>query len=144
MEVEYIAATLAACQIVWLRRILQDCGVMFSNATKLWCDNQSTIAVARNPAHHGRSKHIDVDFQFIRGLVTDGVISLHHYSTNDQLADHFTKPLSTEKYVVMRSMIGVITPQSKGGVEDMIEDCTGLNGMRKARHGEARLKMVEP
>lgn len=95
---------------------------MFNNATKLWCDNQSAITVLRNSTHHGRTKHIDVIFYFIRGLVTDRVISVHHCSTNDQLAYLFNKPLSPEKHVAIRKMIGINTLQSRGGVKDVIED----------------------
>lgn len=75
-EAEYIAATSAACQLVWLRRILGDCGRMNEGSFMLWCDNQSTIAIAKNPAYHGRIKQIDVRFHFIRSFVSDGLITL--------------------------------------------------------------------
>lgn len=87
---------------------------MINEATCLWCDNQLAIIVAKNPAHHGRIKHIDVRYHFIRGLVTDGVISLHHCSIDNQLAHIFTKPLPLEKHSIMRSMIGMRTLQSRG------------------------------
>lgn len=54
-EAEYVATTTVACQIIWLRRILQDCGKEITKTTKLWVDNQSAIIVAKNPAHHGRT-----------------------------------------------------------------------------------------
>lgn len=56
-EVDYIVATSVASQVVWFKRILQECGHVISNATQLCCDNQSAIAVAKNPAHHGRMTH---------------------------------------------------------------------------------------
>lgn len=61
-------------------------------------------------------------YNFIRELVADNVVSLHHCSTDDQLADMFTKPLSSEKHVVMRSLIRVRTLQLKRGVEELIKD----------------------
>lgn len=64
-EADYIAVTTTACQIVWLNRILQDYGREIAEQTKLWCDNQSAIAVTKNLAHHWRTKHIDVRFLFI-------------------------------------------------------------------------------
>lgn len=89
-EAKYIATTSEAYQIFWFRRILQEYGMLINGAIPLWCDNQSAIVVAKNPAHHGRIKHINVLYHFIRGLVTNGVISLHHCSTDHQLADIFT------------------------------------------------------
>lgn len=80
------------------------------------CDNKSCIAIARNPVLHGRTKHIDVKFHFVRGLVADGVIQLEHCNTEDQLADVLTKPLTIQKHVKMRSLLGVCDLQSRGGV----------------------------
>lgn len=97
-EAEYITATSAACQLVWLRRIMSDFGKEVMNSSVLWCDNQSAIVVAKNPALHGRTKHIDVRFHFIRALVSDGVIVLRYCNTGAQLADIFTKPLPAEKH----------------------------------------------
>lgn len=82
----------------------------------LWCDNQSTIAVAKNPSYHGRTKHIDMRFHFIRSLVTEGSITLKHCNIGDQLADVFTKPLPAEKHQKMRAQLGVRMLQSRGGV----------------------------
>lgn len=82
-EVEYISCTAIACRVVWLRRLLHDIGEGDQKPTKLWCDNMSAIAVARNPTHHGRTKHIDVCFHFNRSLVGDGLISLYHCRTED-------------------------------------------------------------
>lgn len=113
-EAEYIACTAAACQGVWLRRVLHDCGARIEEPTKLWCDNMSAIAIAKNPTHQGRTKHIDVCFHFIWGLVGDGVISMHHCRTEDQLADRFTKPLTIEKHEKLRNLLGVCMLQSRG------------------------------
>lgn len=132
-EAEYIAATSTACQIVWFRRILQEAGVLINEATPLGCDNQSAIAVAKNPVHHGRTKHIDVRYHFIRSLVTDNVISLHHCSSDRQLADILTKPLSPEKHSIMRGLIGMRTLHSRGGVGDMTEDARLTKGKEKLR-----------
>lgn len=74
----------------------------------------SAIAIAKNPTHQGRTKHIDVRFHFIRGLVGDGVISMHHCRTEDQLADRFTKPLTIEKHEKLRNLLGVCMLQSRG------------------------------
>lgn len=113
-EVEYIATTLVSCQMVCLRRILSDCERKFDKASVMWCDNQSTIAIAKNPALHGRTKHIDVRFHFIGSLVSDGSVVLQHYNTGDQLADIFTKPLPLEKHKAVQAQLGVQMLQSRG------------------------------
>ena len=56
---------------------------------------------------HGRSKHIDVRFHFLRDLTKDGVVKLEHYSSKDQLADIMTKPLSLEMFTLLRELLGV-------------------------------------
>ena len=59
-EAEYVAATSAACQGVWLRRLLADFNLEQEGATEIWCDNKAAIAMSENPAFHGRIKYIDI------------------------------------------------------------------------------------
>ena len=73
----------------------------------IWCDNKSAISIAKNPAMHRRTKHIDTRFHFIRGLVAEGEIQLVHCGTNDQIADIMTKALFTQKHNVFRAALGV-------------------------------------
>ena len=65
-EAEYIAVTSAACQGVWFRHLLGDMGVEQPNPTSLFCDNKSTISIAKNPSMHRRTKYIDIRYHFIR------------------------------------------------------------------------------
>ena len=57
----------------------------------LFCDNLSAINISKNPIQHSRTKHIDIRHHFIRELVEDKVITIEHVSTENQLADIFTK-----------------------------------------------------
>lgn len=75
--------------------------------TVIYCDNKSAIAIAKNPAMHGRTKHIDTRFHFIRGLIADEEIKLLHCSTNEQVADVLTKALSVKKHVHFTEQLGV-------------------------------------
>ena len=75
-EAEYISATSAACEAVWIRRILADLHQEQNTPTNLYCDNMSTIAMTKNPVFHSRSKHIELRHHFIRKLVEDGEIEL--------------------------------------------------------------------
>lgn len=65
IEVEYMVATSASCQIVWVRRMLSDLKEKQEEATILLCDNKSTIELTNNPVFHGRTKHIEVRHHFI-------------------------------------------------------------------------------
>ncbi|GJR77080.1 retrovirus-related pol polyprotein from transposon TNT 1-94 [Tanacetum coccineum] len=67
-EAEYIAVTSAACQAVWLRRLLNDLHKEQQGSTIILCDNKATIAMTKNPAFHNRTKHIDIRYHFIRTL----------------------------------------------------------------------------
>jgi len=93
-EAEYIAATSTACQAVWLRRLLADFNQEQIGATEIFCDNRSTVAMTKNPAFHGRTKHIDIRYHFIRKLVSTEEIVLKNCDTSEQLANIFTKALS--------------------------------------------------
>lgn len=106
-EAEYIAATSAACEAVWLRRLLSDFGMKFTEPTVIQCDNKSAISITRNPTMHGRTKHIDTRFHFIRDLVCNGEISVVYCSTNEQVADIFTKALPSCKFEYFREALGV-------------------------------------
>lgn len=64
-EAENISATSVACQAIWIRRLLEDLKENQLEATVIYCDNKSAIAIAKNPALHGRTKHIDTRFHFI-------------------------------------------------------------------------------
>lgn len=71
------------------------------------CDNSSTIKLSRNLVMHGRSKHIDVQFHFLRDLTKDGVVKLIHCGTQEQVADLMTKSLKLEAFQKLRKMMGV-------------------------------------
>ena len=75
-EAEYVAATAAACQEVWLRRVLRDLCHEQEKGTTIYCDNSSTIALSKNSVFHKRTKHIDTKFHFICELVNNGEIVL--------------------------------------------------------------------
>ena len=74
---------------------------------KLMIDNKSAISLTKNPVLHGRSKHIDVRFHFLRNLTKDEVIDIEHCGTNEQLADIMTKPLRLELFEKFRAALGV-------------------------------------
>jgi len=99
-EAEYMALAEAAKEAIWLSRMLQELGFIKNNqSTQLYCDNQGALALAGNPAHHKRSKHIDIRYHYIREMMDNGHITIHHVGTNDQAADMLTKPLKDVKHI---------------------------------------------
>ena len=106
-EAEYIAATSAAREAVWLRRILIDLQHKQETPTTMFCDNMSTIAMTKNPVFHSRSKHIEIRHHYIRELVDKKEIELQFCKTGEQLADIFTKPISTDRFIEFRRRLRV-------------------------------------
>jgi Reverse transcriptase (RNA-dependent DNA polymerase) len=92
-EAEYIAATHALKEAVWLRCLLAELYVDVSSPTLLYIDSQSAMAVACNPEFHDRTKHIGVRYHFLRQLLTDSEIDFSYVPTIDQVADTLTKGL---------------------------------------------------
>ena len=82
-KVEFIVATACACQAIWLRRILEELQFKQVEATTVFCDNNSAIKLFKNPVLHGRSKHIDVKYYFLRDLSNDGTIKLVYCRSED-------------------------------------------------------------
>lgn len=106
-EAEYIAATSAACETVWLRRLIKDLNEKQDTTTIIYCDNKSTISITRNPTLHGRTKHIDTRYHFIRDLIREGTLDVVHCGTNDQIADILTKALPNCKHEYFRDALRV-------------------------------------
>eukprot|EP00253_Pinus_taeda_P014143 PITA_14143 len=92
-KAEYMAATAAACQAIWMRRMLRSLGQAQAKTTVIFCDNSSAFALSKNSVFHKRTKHIDTRFHYIKELVSNGEIVLQHCRTQEQVADILTKPL---------------------------------------------------
>lgn len=96
-KAEYNAATSCATQAVWLRQLMEVLHHEQKIPTTILCDNKSEIALSKNPVYHGRTKHINVKFHYIRALVNDKVIEVQYCPTGDQIAYIFTKALKANK-----------------------------------------------
>jgi hypothetical protein len=111
-EAEFIAVASCACQTIWLRRILQQLGHYQEGSTIIHCDNSSAIKLCKNPVLHGRNKHINVRFHFIRELISMGVVEVIHCQTQNQIADIMTKPLKHDVFVKLCGLMGVCSVSS--------------------------------
>ena len=96
-EAEYVSTTNAVQEGIWLRQIYADMIGQEVDSFDLNVDNQGAIELAKNPVHHQRTKHIDIRYHYIRFCVEKEIVHLVYVPTNDNLADMFTKPMSTLK-----------------------------------------------
>ena len=108
-EAEYIAAVEAGKEIVWMRNLLGELGYPVTMASSLFIDNESAVTVSKNPEHHGRMKHLDLRFYWLRDEVAKGRIEIVHLRTSDMPADILTKSLPKPKVLDMVRMLGLQT-----------------------------------
>nr|GEV05261.1 ribonuclease H-like domain, reverse transcriptase, RNA-dependent DNA polymerase [Tanacetum cinerariifolium] len=106
-ESEFMATTGAACQGLWLKWLLNEITGWGEERITLKVDNISAIALVRNLIFHGRSKHIDIRYHFIRECIENGHINMKHIGGELQRADILTKALPRLKFVTMRQMLEV-------------------------------------
>ena len=92
-EAEYRGASMATCEVAWLHKLLYDMHQPTDGPVVIYCDNMSSIHLANNPIYHARTKHIEVHYHYVREKVLLGLIDLVYVSTEDQVADIFTKAL---------------------------------------------------
>lgn len=96
-ESEYIAATHAAKEALWLRRLIGEIFWPLTHPIPLYSDSQSAIALTQDGSYHARTKHIDIRYHFIRFVVQNGSINLIYCPTNNMTADTLTKALPNIK-----------------------------------------------
>jgi hypothetical protein len=90
-EAEYCTLADATSEFLWLRWLLADMGAPQTTSTPIHCDNRSAIHIAHNDVFHERTKHIEIDYHFIRHHLQQSALHLLSVSSKDQLADVFTK-----------------------------------------------------
>ena len=106
-EVEYIAASDASKEAVWLRKLVSGLFGDKLETMVVHCDNKSCKKLTENPIFHDRSKHIDMRYHYIRDLVQRKIVKLQYIATRKQVADILTKPLTSRQFGQLRGKIGV-------------------------------------
>lgn len=107
-EAEYVAATMATQECIWLKRLIQEMFSALDYPIPIHCDNESAIKLAGNPVFHARTKHIETHYHFVREKVLAQDIQLQKIRTEDQVADIFTKALGKAKFEVFRDALGIV------------------------------------
>jgi hypothetical protein len=107
-EAKLISAVSAGWEIVWVHSFLSKLGYSFNAPSLPLVDNH--IQVALNPEHHGRMKHLDLHFFWLRNMVNSGVIAMRDIPTTDMAADLLSKALARVKVVSVLPQLGLTAP----------------------------------
>jgi hypothetical protein len=109
---KYIATCEACTEAVWLRKLISGLFDQVPYSNVIYSDNQSCMRLSKNPVFHDRSKHIEIKYYFICDKVQEGEVKIQYISTDEQVANILTKPLSRIKFAYLRDKMGLmeITP----------------------------------
>ncbi|GJU59936.1 hypothetical protein Tco_1237702 [Tanacetum coccineum] len=123
-EVEYIALSGCCAQVLWMRSQLTDYGLGF-NKIPMYCDKKAPLPYAATMFNiNSRSKHIDINFHFIKEQVKNGVVGLYFVNMEYQLVDIFTKAIGRERIEFLINKLGMrsFTPKTLKQLADEAEE----------------------
>jgi hypothetical protein len=103
--------------VIWLQYLLVDLQIPFASAPTIWCDNFGATYLSAIPIFHAHNKHVEIDYHFVRDKGAKKEIQIHFISSQDQLADVFTKPLPTASFTAFQFKFRVDpSPSAWGGI----------------------------
>ncbi|CAM8947373.1 unnamed protein product [Rhodiola kirilowii] len=105
-EAEYRQMAYTTAALSWFRSLFCDLHLHLA-CLRLWCDNISAISLASNPVFHARTRHVEIDYHFVREKVVRGELLVGYVSTIDQFADIFTKGLSPVRFRFLATKLPV-------------------------------------
>ena len=125
-EAEYKSLADTASEITWLQSLFSEIGLSSHTPPVLWCDNIGATYLTANPLFHARTKHIELDFHYVRDQVQQKKLTVQFISTKDQLADPLTKPISSQRFQTAAANLNVraLPSRLRGRVEDNIASDT--------------------
>lgn len=107
-EAEYRAMANGVCEMLWLKKILEELQIHMDMPMKLYCDNKAAISIRQNPVQHDRTKHVEIDRHFIKEKIDCKDICIPFVPSSQQIADVFTKGLSRSSFEFLVSKLGMI------------------------------------
>ncbi|GJS01777.1 hypothetical protein Tco_0318285 [Tanacetum coccineum] len=105
-KAEYVIVAQASKEAVWLKMLLEELGHKQEKITLIY-DNQSALYLARNTTFHSKTKHIRVQYHFVREKVEEGTMDMQKIHTIDNVADYLTKVINCDKFIWFRSSCGL-------------------------------------
>jgi hypothetical protein len=123
-KAEYKAIANVAAELIWLQALFRELGVFLSSSPILFCDNIGATYLSSNPAFHARTKHISIDYHFVRERVASKTLVVKFLSSKDQVADILTKPLVPHRFNQLKTNLSP-TLRLWGRIETI--DATALN-----------------
>lgn len=115
-EAEYKALVNATAEVMWVRKLLEELGIPHPKPSQLWCDNIGATYLSVNPVFHARTKHIEVDYHFVREQVAQKKLEIRFVSSQDQVADGFTKSLPIRQLQMFRNNLNIGDLQLRGSI----------------------------
>jgi hypothetical protein len=106
-EAELYAEASGIKEVIWLKGLLMELGLNVQMNIVVYCDNQSTISISNNGLTSERTKHIDVQYKFIKYFINNGLVKPVWISTDKQQADILTKQLTTPLFTQFRKLLMV-------------------------------------
>jgi hypothetical protein len=103
-----MAATHAIKEAIWLQILCS--GIMLvQQAIRIDCDSQSDFFLAKNQTHHSKTRHIDIQYHFVRDMVEENKVLLMKVDTLKNDADSLTKSVITDKFSWCRGSMGIVS-----------------------------------
>jgi len=123
--------------------LFKDLGVYLYHPPILWCDNVSALSLASNPIFHARTKHIEVDYHFVREKVLNRDMVIKYISTSDQLADLFTKSLPSPRFHALSfKLVGLSPLHLRGVVKDGVASVKSVRKASVNRHAQSCINVA--
>lgn len=119
-ESEYRSMASVVSDLMWIKSLLSELGVKLISVPHVLCDNQGAVYMTANPVLHARTKHLELDLHFVREKAIKGDIVVRHIPASQQVADGFTKPLSSSLFTDFRCNLGIRRCiELKGSISDI-------------------------
>lgn len=108
-EAEYKAVVSATTELIWIQVLLCELRISQAQPPNLWCDNIGATYLSANPIFHRRTKHVEVDYHFVRERVSAKQLDVRFISSKDQIADIMTKPLASSLFTQFRRNLNLVS-----------------------------------
>ncbi|XP_019054945.1 PREDICTED: uncharacterized protein LOC109115409 [Nelumbo nucifera] len=114
-KAECRSLAILAAELTWIQMLLHEMGLPLVSSPVLWCDNIGATYLASNPIHHSCSKHVELDFHFVRDKVQHRLLEVRFLTIVDQTTDIFTKPLHVRHFTFLRDKLSLTSTASLEG-----------------------------